>query len=248
MSDISEILSALKRGGMTIEDIISELAESLKTSKTTLEGLHQPLQELQEIERKQANEISNFESHNLSLSQEITSLKEEKSKNESQLKETQDKFTEKTNDRTKLESKKRELQSELLAVEKNLENAKKELESETETNQRLQAEIQTIIDAAEQKIHEINLKAEKERDIIQKTKGERMALEFLIKKNYVEFNEIKVINALEGRKNTDISTIAKVTGLSNELITNTLNGLMKRNLLTYDSSTGAITITGSLKI
>ncbi|RLI63528.1 MAG: hypothetical protein DRO63_08355 [Candidatus Gerdarchaeota archaeon] len=75
-----------------------------------------------------------------------------------------------------------------------------------------------------------------------------MALEFLIKKNYIEFNEIKIINALEGRKNTDLSTIAKVTGLSTDLIVSTLNGLMKRNLLTFDNSSGAITLTGSLKI
>jgi len=70
----------------------------------------------------------------------------------------------------------------------------------------------------------------------------------LIKKNYIEFNEIKIINALEGRKNTDLSTIAKVTGLSTSLIVSTLNGLMKRNLLTFDNSSGAITVTGSLKI
>ncbi|RLI63527.1 MAG: hypothetical protein DRO63_08350 [Candidatus Gerdarchaeota archaeon] len=108
MSDISEILSALKRGGMTIEDIIAELAETLKSSKVNLEGLIQPLQELQEIERKQSTEIANFESNNLTLSQEITSLKEEKSKNEDVLRETQEKFTEKTNERTKLESRKRE--------------------------------------------------------------------------------------------------------------------------------------------
>ncbi|MHA1630505.1 MAG: hypothetical protein ACTSXO_05805 [Candidatus Heimdallarchaeota archaeon] len=248
MSDISEILSALKRGGMTIEDIIAELAETLKSSKVNLEGLIQPLQELQEIERKQSTEIANFESNNLTLSQEITSLKEEKSKNEDVLRETQEKFTEKTNDRTKLESRKRELTSELSAIEKNLEAAKKELETETETNQKLQAEIKNIVETTEQKINEIEQQAEKERDVIRKSKGERMALEFLIKKNYIEFNEIKIINALEGRKNTDLSTIAKVTGLSTDLIVSTLNGLMKRNLLTFDNSSGAITLTGSLKI
>ncbi|MCF2142913.1 MAG: hypothetical protein K9W42_04365 [Candidatus Heimdallarchaeota archaeon] len=248
MSDISEILSALKRGGMTIEDIIAELAETLKSSKVNLEGLIQPLQELQEIERKQSTEIANFESNNLTLSQEITSLKEEKSKNEDLLRETQEKFTEKTNDRTKLESRKRELTSELSAIEKNLEAAKKELETETETNQKLQAEIKNIVEATEQKINEIEQQAEKERDVIRKSKGERMALEFLIKKNYIEFNEIKIINALEGRKNTDLSTISKVTGLSTDLIVSTLNGLMKRNLLTFDNSSGAITVTGSLKI
>ncbi|MHA1742907.1 MAG: hypothetical protein ACTSV6_01495, partial [Candidatus Heimdallarchaeota archaeon] len=158
------------------------------------------------------------------------------------------KFTEKTNDRTKLESRKRELTSELSAIEKNLEAAKKELEMETETNQKLQAEIKNIVEATEQKINEIEQQAEKERDVIRKSKGERMALEFLIKKNYIEFNEIKIINALEGRKNTDLSTIAKVTGLSTNLIVSTLNGLMKRNLLTFDNSSGAITVTGSLKI
>jgi len=75
-----------------------------------------------------------------------------------------------------------------------------------------------------------------------------MALEYLIKKGHVEFNEIKIINALEGRKITDIATITKVTGLAENLIEKTLDGLMKRNLLNYDSSSGSITITGNLKI
>ena len=43
-------------------------------------------------------------------------------------------------------------------------------------------------------------------------------------------------------------TITKVTGLSEALIAKTLEGLEKRNLLTYDDSTGAITVTGSLKL
>jgi DNA repair exonuclease SbcCD ATPase subunit len=248
MTDISEVLSALKRGNMSIEEAINELNESLKTVKKGLNDLEKPIEEAIEFERRQKDEIAKYESSNLTLSQEISNLKEEKTSNENLLKETQDKYTETTDKRTKLETKKRDTTTELSNTEKKLETAKAEYEMEKETNLKITAELASLIQAAEQKINEIEKQAESERDLIRRTKGERMALEYLVKRNHIEFNELKIINSLEGRKSTDMATISKVTGLSDSLILKTLDGLMRRNLLTYDNSTGAITVTGNLKL
>jgi chromosome segregation ATPase len=248
MTDISEVLSALKRGNMTIEEVTNELNESLITVKKGLNDLEKPIEEVIEFERRQKDEIVKYESSNLTLSQEISTLKEEKASNENLLKETQDKYTESTDKRTRLETKKRDTMTELSNIEKKLETAKSEYEMEKETNLKITAELTSLIQAAGQKINEIEKQAESERDLIQRTKGERMALEYLVKRNHIEFNELKIINSLEGRKSTDMATISKVTGLSDSLILKTLDGLMRRNLLTYDNSTGAITVTGNLKL
>jgi DNA repair exonuclease SbcCD ATPase subunit len=248
MTDISEVLSALKRGNMTIEEVTNELNESLITVKKGLNDLEKPIEEVIEFERRQKDEIVKYESSNLTLSQEISTLKEEKASNENLLKETQDKYTESTDKRTRLETKKRDTMTELSNIEKKLETAKSEYEMEKETNLKITAELTSLIQAAGQKINEIEKQAESERDLIQRTKGERMALEYLVKRNHIEFNELKIINSLEGRKSTDMVTISKVTGLSDSLILKTLDGLMRRNLLTYDNSTGAITVTGNLKL
>ncbi|MHA1213214.1 MAG: hypothetical protein ACTSSH_12235, partial [Candidatus Heimdallarchaeota archaeon] len=146
------------------------------------------------------------------------------------------------------EGQKRNTTTELQSTENTLQGTKTKFEQETEKNERIVAEITTIVEGIEYKILEISKQADIERDIIRKTKGERMALEYLIKRNHIEFNELKIINSLDGRKNTDMSTISKVTGLAEELIAKTLEGLMKRKLLTYDSSNGAITITGNLRL
>ncbi len=248
MTDISEVLSALKRGDLTVEEVLKELNDLLATVKKGIDDLKQPITDLVEFEKRQSDEILQFESSNLSLSQEITSLTEEKATSENLLQRTQEDYTETTEKRVKLETKVRELTTELSNTKKRLEAANAELAGETETNQKIIAEISTIVESAEQKILGIEKQAEMERDIIRKSKGERMALEFLIKNNHIEFNEIKVINSLDGRTNTDMVTISKITGLSAALIEKTLVGLEKRNLISYDDSTGAIAVTGSLKL
>ena len=134
------------------------------------------------------------------------------------------------------------------STEKKLEVLKSELNNENLTNQKIKAEINQTVESNDMKIAQIEKQIEKLRDEIRKTKGERLALEYLVKKGHIEFNELKIINTLEGRKTTDVATISKVTGLSESLITKTLNGLMKRNVLTFDSKTGVITIIGSLRI
>ncbi|MCK5046930.1 MAG: hypothetical protein KAS22_10145 [Candidatus Heimdallarchaeota archaeon] len=248
MTDISEVLSALKRGDLTVEEVLKELNDLLATVKKGIDDLKQPITDLVEFEKRQSDEILQFESSNLSLSQEITSLTEEKATSENLLQRTQEDYTETTEKRVKLETKVRELTTELSNTKKRLEAANAELAGETETNQKIIAEISTIVESAEQKILGIEKQAEMERDIIRKSKGERMALEFLIKNNHIEFNEIKIINSLDGRTNTDMTTISKITGLSAALIEKTLVGLEKRNLISYDDSTGAIAVTGSLKL
>ncbi|NHJ39747.1 MAG: hypothetical protein FK731_06910 [Asgard group archaeon] len=248
MTEISEVLSALKRGNMTIEEAMNELNETLKTVKKDINDLEKPIEDVIEYERRQKDEIAKFESSNLTLSQEIANYKEEKISNEQLLKETQEKYTETTDKRARLETKKRDTITELSNIEKKLESTKAEFEMEKETNIKITAELTSLIQTAEQKMNEIEKQAEKERDLIRKTKGERMALEYLVKKNHIEFNELKIINSLEGRKTTDMETISKVTGLSDALILKTLDGLMRRNLLTYDNSTGAITVTGNLRL
>lgn len=248
MTDISEVLSALKRGDLTVEEVLNELNDLLTTVKKGIDDLKQPIEDLVEFEKGQSDEILQFESSNLSLSQEITSLTNEKATSENSLQRTQEEYTETTEKRVRLETKVREISTELSNTKKRLQAADAELAVETETNQKIVAEISTVVESTEQKILGIEKQAEMERDIIRKSKGERMALEFLIKKNHIEFNEIKVINSLDGRTNTDMVTITKVTGLSEALIAKTLEGLEKRNLLTYDDSTGAITVTGSLKL
>lgn len=248
MTDISEVLSALKRGDLTVEEVLKELNDLLTTVKKGIDELKQPIENLVEFEKRQSDEILQFESGNLSLSQEIASLTEEKATSENSLQRTQEEYTETTEKRVKLETKVRELSTELSNTKKRLEAANAELAVETETNQKIVAELSTIVESAEQKVLGIENQAEKERDIIRKSKGERMALEFLIKKNHIEFNEIKVINSLDGRTNTDMATISKITGLSEALISKTLQGLEKRNLISYDGSTGAISVTGSMKL
>lgn len=248
MTDISEVLSALKRGDLTVEEVLNELNDLLTTVKKGIDDLKQPIEDLVEFEKGQSDEILQFESSNLSLSQEITSLTNEKATSENSLQRTQEEYTETTGKRVRLETKVREISTELSNTKKRLQAADAELAVETETNQKIVAEISTVVESTEQKILGIEKQAEMERDIIRKSKGERMALEFLIKKNHIEFNEIKVINSLDGRTNTDMVTITKVTGLSEALIAKTLEGLEKRNLLSYDDSTGAITVTGSLKL
>ncbi len=248
MTDISEVLSALKRGDLIVEEVRKELDELLATVKKGLDELKGPIEELVEFEKRQSGEISQYESSNLILSQEISTLTEEKATNEKLLQNTQEKYNEITEKRVKTETKVRETSTELSNTKKRLESANTELATETETNQRINAEISSIVESAEQKALSIEQQAEKERDVIRKSKGERLALEYLIKRNHIEFNEIKVINSLDGRTTTDMATISKVTGLSEVLISKTLEGLEKRNLLTYDRSTGAITVTGNLKI
>jgi chromosome segregation ATPase len=248
MTDISEVLSALKRGNMTIEEAFAEINDIIQTVKNGLTELQKPVEEVIDFERRQKEELVNFESRNLALSQEITSLKEEKSSNEQLLQRTQTNYTDTTEKRTKLETKKRNTIAEISNIEKKLEAVKTELQADKLTNEKINAEISTIVQTTELKLKEIEGIAAKERDVIRKTKGERMALEYLVKKNHIEFNELKIINSLEGRSNTDMATISKVTGLSEALIMKTLDGLMRRNLLTFDSSTGAITITGNLRL
>ena len=248
MTDISEVLSALKRGDLTVEEVLKELNDLLATVKKGLDDLKQPIEDLVEFEKRQSDEILQFDSSNLSLSQEITSLTEEKATSETVLQRTQEEYTETTEKRVKLETKVRELSTELANTKKRLVAANAELAGETETNEKILAEISTIVVSIEQKVLGIEKQAEMERDVIRKSKGERMALEFLIKKNHIEFNELKVINSLDGRNNTDMATISKITGLSAALIAKTLEGLEKRNLISYDGSTGAIIVTGSLKL
>ena len=195
MTDISEVLSALKRGDLTVEEVLSELNDLLTTVKKGIEDLKQPIEDLVEFEKGQSDEILQFESSNLSLSQEITSLTNEKATSENSLQRTQEEYTETTEKKVKLETKVREISTELSNTKNRLQTADAELAVETETNQKIIAEMSTVVESTEQKILGIEKQAEMERDIIRKSKGERMALEFLIKKNHIEFNELKVINS-----------------------------------------------------
>ncbi|HUT79685.1 MAG TPA: hypothetical protein VMZ29_00665 [Candidatus Bathyarchaeia archaeon] len=248
MTDTSEVHSALKRGDLLLDELIDEINNSLKATKNNFDEIKKPIQDIIDFEKRLNDEISKYESSNTSLSQEISLLKDQKISKENLLKEMQDKYTITVEKRNKAESKIKDLTAELMSTEKKLETVKTELEQDNLTNQKLIAEISTIVESSEQKILEINKKAENERDLIRRVKGERMALEYLVKRNHIEFNELKIINSLDGRKNTDMATISKVTGISETLIAKTLEGLMKRNLLTYDSSTGAINVTGNLRL
>ncbi|HUU77790.1 MAG TPA: hypothetical protein VMX55_05550 [candidate division Zixibacteria bacterium] len=248
MTDISEVLASLKRSNLALDEINSEFNDTLKLVVKGLEELSNPIDDLIQSEKKQNEEITHYESSNLSLSKEISTLKEEKATKEKLLADTQEKYNESTEKRSKLEGKNRETMTELDTTSTNLRIVKEALSKESEQYEILEAEVQEIVTSSEQQILELEKKANQKRDVIRKVKGERMALEYLIKKGHVEFNEIKIINALEGRKITDIATITKVTGLAENLIEKTLDGLMKRNLLNYDSSSGSITITGNLKI
>lgn len=248
MTDISEVLSAIKRGELILEKALNELNTVFSTVNKDIEDMKQPIQELIEFEKRQNNEISNYESSNLALTQEINSFKEEKATNERTLQDTQNNLAETTEKRAKLETKKRDALTELSNNEKKLDTAKAELTMEKELEQKIIAEKSQIIESTEQKVIDIEKQAETEKNLLKKAEGERMALEYLIKRGHIEFNEIKIISSLEGRKNTDMTTISKVTGLSESLIAKTLEGLMKRGLLSYDDSTGAIAITGNLKL
>ncbi|MBN1328090.1 MAG: hypothetical protein JXA54_01340 [Candidatus Heimdallarchaeota archaeon] len=248
MTDTSEVHSSLKRGDIILEELIEELNNSLKITKNNFAEIKKPIQDIIDLEKKLSDEISIYETNNLLRSQEVSSLKNQKNSKENLLKDTQNRHTELVDKRNKAESKKRDLTNELMNTEKKLESVKTELEQDNLLNQKLIAEISNIVETSEHKIQEINKKAEMERDSIRKVKGERMALEYLVKRDHIEFNELKIINSLDGRKNTDMATISKVTGLSEALIAKTLQGLMKRNLLTYDSSSGAISVTGNLRL
>ncbi|MFW9922339.1 MAG: hypothetical protein ACFFDW_03520 [Candidatus Thorarchaeota archaeon] len=248
MTNISEVLASIKRSNLTIEELTREVEQSLKATAKGLEDLNRPLEELAVNERKINEEISKYDSNNLTLSKEISNLKEEKGHNEILLTNTQNQLNDTTQNRAKTETKIRETKTILSDTTSKLEVTKNELAGLEQENAKLLVEIENIVKTSDQQLLEFGKKAEQKRDSIRKSKGERMALEYLIKKNHVEFNEIKIINSLEGRKNTDMATVSKVTGLSSNLIEKTLNGLMKRKLLEYDSATGAITIIGNLKI
>ncbi|NHJ05343.1 MAG: hypothetical protein EAX90_11000 [Candidatus Heimdallarchaeota archaeon] len=248
MTDISEVLASLKRSNLALDEINSEFNDTLKLVVKGLEELSNPIDDLIQSEKKQNEEITHYESSNLSLSKEISAFKEEKASREKLLADTQEKYNESTEKRSKLEGKNRETMTELDSTSTNLRIVKEALSKESEQYEMLEAEVQEIVTTSERQILELEKKANQKRDVIRKVKGERMALEYLIKKGHVEFNEVKIINALEGRKITDMATITKVTGLAENLIEKTLDGLMKRNLLNYDSSSGSITITGNLKI
>ena len=248
MTDISEVLASLKRTNLTVDEISQELDNALQLIKKGLTDMQNPVENVIAFENRQTEEIAKYESGNLTLSKEITSLKEEKASNEDLLRETENEFTSTTEKRVKFETKKRETTTELTSTKNKLESIKIELVSETDNYNKLLAEITQLIESTEQKVHALEKESEEKRDRIQRSQGERMALEYLIKYKHIEFNEIKIINALDGRKTTDISTISKVTGLSENLISKTLEGLMKRKLLTFDSSIGTITVTGNLRI
>ncbi|MHA1126167.1 MAG: hypothetical protein ACTSO7_10590 [Candidatus Heimdallarchaeota archaeon] len=248
MTEISEVLAALKRTNLVVDEISQELDNTLKLIKNGLNDLQNPVDGLIEFEKRQTEEIGKYESGNLTLSKEITSLKEETASNETLLRETENDLTNTTDKRVKLETKKRETTTELTSTKNKLESTKIELTKETDNYNKLLAEVTQLIESTDNKIHTLEKGAEEKRDRIQRSQGERMALEYLIKYKHIEFNEIKIINSLDGRKTTDMSTISKVTGLSEGLITKTLEGLMKRNLLTFDNSTGIITVTGNLRI
>ena len=248
MTDISEVLASIKKSNLSTEELKKEFDEKIKTTSQGLGNLQKPIDELINFEKAQNDEISNFESNNQALTQEITSLKTEKQTNESSLAENQANLDKLTEERAKLEAKIRETNSAVNDNNNKLTTAKNELATLTTNLEKITAEIDQIVNSSEAQILDLERNINEKRDAISKVKGERMALEYLIKKNHIEFNEIKVIKTLEGRKNTDLSTVSKVTGLSDDLITKTLNGLMARNLLTFDKDSGAINITGSLKI
>jgi len=248
MTDISEVLASIKKSNLTLEELKKDFDDNLKVANQGLVNLIEPIEDAINFEKKRNDEISNYESSNQALSQEITSLKSEKQSNETLLAENQTNLDRITDERAKLETSIREVNSHLNDKNNILSTAKSELSKLTTEVETVTAEVSQIVNSSEAQILDLKKKIEGKRDAISKIKGERMALEYLIKKNHIEFNEIKIIKTLEGRKNTDLNTISKVTGLSDALIVKTLNGLMERQLLTYDSSSGAIVITGSLKI
>ncbi len=247
MTDISEVQSSIKKSELTIQELNSNFEEKIKVTKKGLEDLKNPIEDLINFEKKRKDEISNYLSTNDALTREVTTLKDEKSSNETLLSGAQSNLSELVDNRAKLETRLREINSELNETKNKQAGAKDEYSNFSEENKKISNNIVEIVSSSEKKILEFEKKIEAKKDTLRRIKGERMALEYLIKKNHVEFNELKIINSLEGRKNTDLSTISKVTGISDELIIKTLEGLMKRKLITYDSSSGAITIDRSLK-
>jgi chromosome segregation ATPase len=248
MTDVNEIQAAVKRGDLILEEVKREVDETIKNVKVGLDNLKSPIEDLIEFEKKQNDEISKFETKNLSLSKEITNLKGEKENNERTLKETKEEYANKTEQRSKLETKKRELQNELVTTTNQLEITSAELSNEQQKLQSITEEVRSLTETSEKRINELEKEVAQKRDALQRAQGEQKALEYLVKNKHIEFNEIKVIDALTGRANTDLGTITKVTGLSRGVIEKTLKGLMKRDVLTYDDTTGEINVTGSLKL
>lgn len=248
MTDISEVQTSIKKSNLIVQELNEDFEENIKLTQKGLEGLKEPIEELINFEKKRRDEISTYNSSNDALTQEIATLKEEKNSNDTLLSETQINLSEMVDKRAKLETRIRESNSELSNTKNKLTADKDEYSSLSQENQKITSEIGEIVSSTEVKILDLEKKVESKKDTIRRVKGERMALEYLIKKNQIEFNEIKIIKTLEGRKNTDLNTVSKVTGLSDALIIKTLDGLMKRNLLTYDPSSGAIVITRNLKL
>lgn len=248
MTEISEVQATIKRGALSAEEIEQNFNESLQTIKRGLENLQNPIEEVISQEKELKEEIAKYESDNLNLSKEISSLKKEKQDKENQLHEKKEQLSEKTNKRVELEKTIREIETELENTNQSLSTAKDELNQKTNELKTTEKELEDLRTSYEEQLQELEEKAENKRKKIRRIKGERLALEYLIKHNHIDFNELTVINALKGRTTTDISTIEKITGVSKDLIENCLKGLNKRGLVEYDESSGNISITGSLKI
>lgn len=248
MTDISKVQTSITKSNLTIQELNNEFEDKIKVTQKGLEDLKNPIEELIDFKKKRKEEIATYESSNDALTREVSTLKEEKNSNKIQLSEKQSNLSELVDKRAKMETRLRETNSELSETKNKLTGSKDEYSNYSEANKKLSDDIVEIVSSSEVKVLELDKKVEAKRDTIRRIQGERMALEYLIKKNHVEFNELKIINSLEGRKNSDLTTISKVTGISDALIIKTLDGLMKRNLITYDSSSGVIVITRSLKL
>ncbi len=248
MTEISQVKTSINKSDLSIQELNKEIVDKIKATQKGLDDLKNPIDELIDFEKKRKEEISTFESNNDALTRERATLKEEKSSNETLASEKQSNLSELVDKRAKLETQLREINVEISEIKNKLAGAKDEHSSLSEANKKITNEIVSIVSSSEVKILDIEKKVEAKKDAIRRVKGERMALEFLIKKNHIEFNELKIIKTLEGRSNTDLNTVSKVTGISDALITKTLESLMKRNLITYDPTSGAIVIVSSLKL
>ncbi|MBD3191326.1 MAG: hypothetical protein GF308_11815 [Candidatus Heimdallarchaeota archaeon] len=248
MTEISEVQTMIKKGSLTLEEIEQNFKESLQVMKKGLENLQGPIEEIISQEKKLKEEIAKYESDNLSLSKEISSLKMENQEKENELEEEKEQLSDKTKKRVDLEKTIREIETELENTKQSLSTAKDELAQKNDELQTIEKELEDLRTSYENQIQKLEEKAEEKRKNIRRIKGERLALEYLIKHNHVDFNELTVINALKGRTTTDISTIEKITGVSKDLIENCLKGLSERGLVEYNQDSGNISIIGSLKI
>ncbi|MEA2069724.1 MAG: hypothetical protein U9O98_00385, partial [Asgard group archaeon] len=96
MTKINDVLTSVKRGRMTIDELKTEFTESLNLLHDGLSNIEQPLNEIANFEKEQNEILEKYQSSNTALSKEVNSLQQGKEQNEQLLANTQDTLEEKT--------------------------------------------------------------------------------------------------------------------------------------------------------